>query len=200
MTKKNITSRFSVPASNTCETMHCMIWWCAFSLLMSISHVHVSYIRASNLSLATRFLLSLRNTFTFTYRAQLKAIFLPSLQLPLSLTNLGFCFYESLLLALLHHLYLASIFSSSTHFYLNSFNQASLNNPTTMPPKNALSARDVEVLAAAFHCLKTPPEVSFPFIIHFTYPNPPPLPSGFNFLTFLILCSSFCVLGFGLES
>ncbi|KAG9604810.1 hypothetical protein KCU77_g1089, partial [Aureobasidium melanogenum] len=30
-----------------------------------------------------------------------------------------------------------------------------------MPPKNALSARDVEVLAAAFQCLKTPPEIDF---------------------------------------
>ncbi|KAH0276659.1 hypothetical protein KCU91_g3709, partial [Aureobasidium melanogenum] len=30
-----------------------------------------------------------------------------------------------------------------------------------MPPKNALSSRDVEVLAAAFQCLKTPPEIDF---------------------------------------
>jgi hypothetical protein len=49
-----------------------------------------------------------------------------------------------------------------------------------MPPKNALSARDVEVVAAAFQCLKTPPEVSFLFIVHLTYPNAPP-PSGFVF-------------------
>ncbi|KAG9698500.1 hypothetical protein KCU95_g2548, partial [Aureobasidium melanogenum] len=30
-----------------------------------------------------------------------------------------------------------------------------------MAPKTALSARDVEVLAAAFQCLKTPPEIDF---------------------------------------
>jgi hypothetical protein len=28
-----------------------------------------------------------------------------------------------------------------------------------MPPKNTLSARDIEVVAAAFQCLKTPPDV-----------------------------------------
>ena len=50
-------------------------------------------------------------------------------------------------------------YSSSNHPSSHTFNHHITNYNINMAPNSILSARDVEVLAAAFQCLKTPPDV-----------------------------------------